>query len=219
MHIVTIVVTKNVAISVKTLHTLLNVNKLERQLGFTNEIVFVNDDLHERQSILLKKIKHCDRIVWIDYSICIDPNSVQKLYDKFIQGYHCIVLSCVLPGINWDLFKQKVLADSKEPVSQMGLDFDTKVSKSIGENLHIVTETDPKCWAIDCKHVLKCLKDKKGEGFSLPVKVSEMFKKFMERGVKMYAATDANLTVTYPHECLGNILQSASISVTSPEST
>jgi len=180
-------------------------------LGFTNEFVFVNDDLYERNSLFLKKLKHCDRIVWIDYSVHVDNTSLVKLYDKFIQGYQCLVLPCVLPGINWDLFKKKVLAGSKEPVSQMGLEFDTKVGKSIGENLNIVTETDPKCWAIDAKQLLKFIRDKKGEGVTIPVKVSEMFKKLIERGVKIYTYTDAQLTVTYPHECLGNILETAGI--------
>jgi hypothetical protein len=211
MHVVTCIVTRNVSISVKTLHTLLNINKITQQSGLTNEFVFVNDDLYERQALLLKKLKHCDRIVWIDYSVHVDTTSLLKLFEKFIQGYHCLVLPCVTPGIDWDLFKKKVLAGSQESVSQMGLDFDTKVGKSIGENLNIVTETDPKCWAIDAKHLFKSLRDKKGEGVTVPAKVSEMFKKFMERGVKMYAFTDAQLIVTYPHECLGNILHAASV--------
>ena len=211
MHVVTCIVTRNVSISVKTLHTLLNINKITQQVGLTNEFVFVNDDLYERQALLLKKLKHCDRLVWIDYSVHIDNDSLPKLYEKFIQGYHCLVLPCVTPGIDWDLFKKKVLSGSKEPIAQMGLEFDTKVGKSIGDKFHIVTETDPKCWAIDAKHLFKSLRDKKGEGVTVPAKVSEMFKKFMERGVKMYAFTDAQLTVTYPHECLGNILQAAGV--------
>jgi hypothetical protein len=218
MHVITCIVTRNVSISVKTLHTLLNINKVVQQNGFTNEFVYVNDDLFERQALILKKLKHCDRLVWIDYSVHVDTASLLKLFDKFIQGYHCIVLPCVTPGIDWDSFKKKVLADSKEPVTQMGLEFDTKVGKSIGENLHIVTETDPKCWAIDAKHLFKSLRDKKGEGVTVPAKVSEMFKKFMERGVKMYAFTDAQLTVTYPHECLGNILQAAGVGIGPPPS-
>jgi len=208
MHVVTCIVTRNAAISVKTLHTLLNINKIS---GVTNEFVFINDDLFERQALLLKKLKHSDRIVWIDYSIHVDNPSLVKLFEKFIQGYHCLVLPCVTPGIDWDIFKKKILSGSQEPVSQMGLEFDTKVGKSIGENLNIVTETDPKCWAIDAKHLFKALRDKKGEGVTVPAKVSDMFKKFMERGVKMYAFTDAQLTVTYPHECLGNILESAGV--------
>lgn len=211
MHILTVVVTRNVAISVKTLHTLLNINRIIAHNQCNNEIMFVDDDLSDRNTLLLKKMKHFDRIVWIDYSINIDHPSIAKLYEKFLQGYNCVVFPCVTPGIDWDMFKTKVLANSKEPVSQMGLNFDTEVGKCIGENAYIVTETNPKCWAIDTKPVLKALRDKKGDGLSIPVKVSDMFTKFIERGVKVYAYTDAMLTVTYPHECLGNILETAGV--------
>lgn len=211
MHIITVVVTRNSSISVRTLHSLLNINKFIALKKYTQEILYVNDNAFERQSIITKKSKYCDRIIWIDYGIHIDNASIEKFMDKFIPGYQCIVLPCVNPGINWDLFKSKVLSGSQEPVSQLGLEFDTKVSKSIGENLHIVTETDPKCWAIDTKAVLKAIKGEKGQGITISAKVSEMFKKFMDCGVKIYAFTDACLTVTYPHECLGNILAAAGV--------
>jgi len=93
----------------------------------------------------------------------------------------------------------------------MGLNFDTEVGKSIGENLHIVIDTNPKCWAIDCKHVVKALRDKKGEGIKLGPSI---FTTFKDREVKMYAYTAAKITVTYPHECLGNILACANVKTT-----
>ena len=210
MHIVTCIVTRNAAISTKTLHSMLNINKLVFTFGFTHEYIYVNDDLSERQSIFLKKIKNCDRLVWIDYSISVDGETLPKLYDKFVQGYNCLVLPCVTPGIDWDLFKKKVLSGSHEPVSQMGLHFDTTVDKCIGENYYTITETNPKCWSIDSKQFVKCIRDKKGET-TIPLKVSDMFKKLVERGLKVYTYTNANIFVTYPHECIGNILQSASI--------
>jgi hypothetical protein len=178
----------------------------------TNEVCYVNDDASERLSLFLKKIKHCDRLVWIDYSIHVDSSSLPKLFEKLVQGYQCLVFPCVNPGIDWDLFKKKVRSSSQEPVSQMGLEFDTKVGKSIGENLHIVIETDPKCWAVDTKQLMRSLRDKKGESIIIPSKVSEMFKKFIDREVKMYAYTAAELTTVYPHECLGNILEAAGVS-------
>ena len=211
MHFVTVVVTRSASICVKTLHTLLNLNKLSAQNKFTNEIVYVNDDLFERKDVLLKKAKTCDRIIWIDYSVYVDIPSLEKLVDKFIPGYHCLVLPCVTPDVDWDMFKQKIKKGSTEPIGQMGLNFDTAVGKSIGEHLHVVTYTDPKSWAIDTKHVLKAIKGNKGEGIVISAKVSEMFKKFIERDIKIYAFTAANLIVTYPHECLGNILESAAI--------
>jgi len=210
MSVVAVVVTRNSSIAVKTLHSLLTLNKLSSIKGLRLQIAFVNDDAFEKKAILLKRSKECDRLIWINFSVYVDEQSIIKMLDKFENGYHCIVLPCVKPGIDWDMFKAKVLSDSKEPINQMGLHFDTEVGKSIGENLHIVTSTDPKSWAIDTKHVLKAINGKKGDG-TISANTSEMFKTLMERGVKVYAFTAANLVVTYPHECIGNLLSAAGV--------
>ena len=215
MHVVAIVVTRSVSIAVKTLHSLLTLNRICSQKQLTLEIVFVNDNAFERKEVMLKKAKHCDRMIWINYSVHIDHTSIEKLLEKFVQGYHCLVLPCVTPGIDWDMFKSKVLSQSKEPLSQMGLNFDTDVGRSIGENMHVVNSTTPQAWAIDTKPVLKALKGNKGEGVAVSANVSEMFKTFIEKGVKVYAFTAANLIITYPHECIGNLLSAAGVE-TSP---
>ena len=96
-------------------------------------------------------------------------------------------------------------------MNQIGLNFDTEVSNKIEGDIHIVTKTNPKNWAVDSKQLLKAFRDKKGEPVKIPVRVGEMFEKFRERGVRVCAFTDANLIATYPHECLGNILESAGV--------
>jgi hypothetical protein len=204
MHYILFVVTRNKSISVKTLHTLLVVN---RGLGENNtcEMIFVDDNAYARQEALLKKIKHCDRVVWFDYSVHIDNESLVKLFGKFVNGYQCLVLPSVIDKVDWDSFKKKITSGSKEPIYQMALEFDTEVDRCIGDNLYTVTKTNPKCWAIDTKPVLKLLK---GEGLKISPK---FFETFLEKGVKIYAATDAHITLTYSHECLGNILQSAGV--------
>jgi hypothetical protein len=172
----------------------------------------VNDDLFERKAMLLKKVKNCDRIVWINYSVHVDQASIEVVLDKFINGYSCVVLPCVTPGIDWNMFKQKVKDGMDEPVSQMGLNFDTEVGKAIGENFHTVTSTNPQAWAADTKALLKALKGPaKGEGINVSANVSEMFKTLIERGFKVYAYTAASLIVTYPHECIGNLLSAAGV--------
>jgi predicted peroxiredoxin len=57
------------------------------------------------------------------------------------------------------------------------------------------------------KNVMKNAKDKKGN-FNLHVK---MFDKLKEQGVKIYAFTASKLTMTYPHECISNILGAAGV--------
>ena len=210
MHVVAVVVTRSVSISVKTLHTLLSLNRLTSMKRQTLEIVYVNDDAFEKKAAFLKKAGSCDRLVWLNFSVHVDEVSLDKMLDKFVNGYHCLVLPGVTPGIDWDMFKKKVLSDSKEPVNQMGLNFDTEVGKSIGENLYIVTSTDPKAWAIDTKPVLKAIKGSKGDG-TISANTSEMFKTFIERNVRVYAYTDAQITLTYPHECIGNLLSAAGV--------
>ena len=81
-----------------------------------------------------------------------------------------MVAPCVTEGINWDMFKKKVREGSTEPHSQMGLDFDTEVSNKIEEDIHIVTKTNPKSWALDSKHIIRAFKDKKGD----PIKVRSL---------------------------------------------
>jgi len=39
----------------------------------------------------------------------------------------------------------------------------------------------------------------------------KMFDKLKEQGVKIYAFTASKLTMTYPHECISNILGAAGV--------
>lgn len=212
MHIIVIVVTRNVSVSVKSLHTLMGLNKICAHFKHTLDTHFVKDDIEARNAILLKSLKKCDRLIWIDYGIYVDENSLVALTDKFPNGFGCLVCPCVTDTISWDSFKKKILDGSEEPISQMALEFDTTVSKVIGgTKLHTVASTVPKCWSVDSKTVLKSLKDKKGEGITLPYNTEDLFKKIMDRGVRVCAFTDAKLVATYAHECLGNILESAGI--------
>jgi len=198
-------------VSVKTLHTLLRLNQQCSIDKNSLEIVFAQDDHSKKNEVFLKKLKMADRIIWIDYSVHIDEASLKLASSPLLPSYHCLVFPSVKEGIDWSMFKSKVSSGSDEPLNQMGLSFDTDVGKSIGENFHIVIDANPKCWAIDCKHILKALKDKKGEGVKLGASI---FGTFKDRDVKMYAFTDAKITVTYPHECLGNILACANVKMT-----
>ncbi len=213
MQLTTVIVTRNVSVSVKTLHTLLKLNIICMQKNIANELVFVRDDPFEKYDVLTKKLKHCDRLLWIEYSLFVDEASLIKMIDPFPKGYQCIVMPCVTEGINWEMFKKKVRDGSTEPESQMGLEFDTEVETKIADDIYTVSKTNPRAWALDAKQVLRSFRDKKGESIKIPVRVSEMFEKFKERGVRVCAFTDANLVATYPHECLGNILETAGVKV------
>ena len=103
------------------------------------------------------------------------------------------------------------MSDCTEPLSQAGLNFDTQVSQRIREDNYKVTKTIPRAWVVESKNIIKTLKEKKGATLKLPAQTHELFEKFLAKGVKTYAFVGAQLSITYQHECLSNILQSAGI--------
>jgi len=177
-----------------------------------HNINFVNDDAFERVEVIQRHIKLVDRILFIDYSIFIDPESLEKVFTDF-KNSHCLVFPCVKDGVNWGTFQEKAVSESTEPIEQWGLDFDTELGQKIGDSMYWVKKTDPKCWVMETKHVNKILKGRK-EPIKLPAKNSEIFEKLIANGVKICAWTAARLVVTYPHECLSNILESAGVKTT-----
>ena len=212
MKISVIIVTRNKSVAVKTLHCLLRLNMYAIQNNVQVELTFVRDDPFEKTSLIMKKLKDSDRILFIDYSVCIDDTSLSLTMKPLEHGQHCMVFPTVTEGIDWTMFKKKVRDGIDEPIEQMGLHFDTEVGKKLYDDIYSVTNTTPRCWFMDCKPIVKAIREKKGEGIKLPAKISELFEKFLTKGVKVCAYTEANVVVTYPHECLGNILNAAGVS-------
>jgi hypothetical protein len=206
MKLATIIVTRSKSCHVKTLHTILKLNINCIQKNISNEIVYVNDDSLEKIEIIQQCVKSHDRVFFVDFGIHVDDNSIDKVLDN-MDGCGVLVFPGVKEGIDWGLFKSKVKDGSGEPVQQMGLHFDTTVGNKISNNIYNVTSTEAKCWVINTKNILKNIKDKKGN-WKINVK---MFEKFKEQGVKIYAFTAAKLTMTYPHECISNILNAAGV--------
>lgn len=203
MQLTTIIVTRNKSASVKTLHNLLKLNIICLENNVHNRIIFTNDDYATRRSNLQKNLKNTDRLLWIDYGVCMDENSLRQVVSKE-WNWHGIVFPCVTEGINWDQFKENI--DTSEPLSQKGLSFDTKVSKNVKDDFYLIEITDPKCFCVDTKHFSKNLKkDKISHNFGT------MFTELMSTKFKVVAYTAAQLIVTYPHECLGNILGAAGV--------
>jgi hypothetical protein len=206
MKICTVVTTRSKSCSVKTLHTILKLNIHCLQNNIQNEIVYVNDDPFEKIEMIQKCLSKCDRLFFIDFGIGVDDVSVKQIFESH-EGLGVLVFPGVKEGIDWGLFKHKVREGSSEPVSQMGLNFDTQVGKKISTDIYSVTSTEAKSWVMFSKNVMKNAKDKKGN-FNLHVK---MFDKLKEQGVKIYAFTASKLTMTYPHECISNILGAAGV--------
>ena len=214
MKIATILVTRGKSCHVKTLHTILRFNILCIQTGgIQNEVVFVNDDPFEKSDMIHRFIKTHDRIFFVDFGIHVDDESMKVVIDKN-EGLGTIVFPGVKEGINWGMFKEKVLAGSEEPTEQLGLDFDTEVTTKITENIYNVKNTGAKSWVLMCKPVLKQIKDKRSGLYKIHPKLDVMFSKFKEHGVKIVAFTAAKLIQTYSHECIGNIVNSSGVKAT-----
>jgi hypothetical protein len=169
----------------------------------------VNDDPFERAEMIMKQLKIAERLVLIDYSVFVDLETIDKMFVTSFDQYSCLVFPCVKEGIHWDVFKKQV--DTTESSEQVALQFDTELGQKVSESIYKVKSTEPRCWIMDTKPVLRALRERKGEAIKLPAKNSEMFQRLLERGVKICAYTACRLTVTYPHECLSNILESAGI--------
>jgi hypothetical protein len=210
MKIGSIIVTRSKSCHVKTLHSILKLNILCIQSGHKNDISFVNDDPYQKAEAIQNHMKTCDRILFVDFGIQIDEKSLGEIM-KPHEGVGCLVFPGVTEGIDWNMFKKKVVEDVNEPTEQMGLNFDTKVDRKISEDIWTVSETSSRAWFMNCKNVTKHLKDKKSGQIKVPPQMKTMFQKFKENGVKIHAFTAAKLTMTYGHECISNILNAAGV--------
>ena len=209
MNLVTIITTRSKSCSVKTLHAILRLNMRCLQKNINNEITYVIDDPYAKAEAVQKYLKTHDRIVFIDFGIGVDDESLDQMFEPH-DTVGCLVFPGVNEGIDWEMFKEKIKSDCKEAPSQMGLHFDTDVAKKISKDIYQVAHTNARVWMMNTKNVLKSIKDKKTGNCKIYPK---MFEKFSEQGVRIYAFTAAKLTTTYTHECVSNILNAAGVKV------
>ena len=207
MKFVTIVVTRSKSCHVKTLHTILRLNIKCIQNSVNHQIVYVNDDKHEKIDTIEKCMKKYDRILFIDFGIGVDDESLNKSLEVN-ESAGLVVFPGVKEGINWEMFKEKVRSESKEPTSQMGLEFDTVLVKKTSPHFYNVVSTSAKVWVMIPKTIIKHIKNKKKGTWKLHL---NMFENLKEQGVKIYAFSASKLIQTYTHECISNILNAASV--------
>ena len=180
MNIVTILVTRSKACHVKTLHTVLRINVQCLQKNINNQITYVDDDPFQKAEAVQKFMKTCDRIIFIDFGISLDDDSIKQCFEPH-DTVGCLVFPGVKEGVDWGLFKAKIKDGSSEPVTQMGLHFDTEVGMKISEDIYRVKTTEARAWVMNTKNVTKALK-KSGDGTKIYAK---MFEKFVEQGVRI----------------------------------
>lgn len=202
-------VTRNKAMHATTLHTIMNIHMFCMVKGFHLEIHFLKD----RSSVQKFMKSGVERLIFMDYGVSIDNESVYKACDTF-DKFHVMVLPAVREGINWDRFRKETLKNTTEPPSQRGLEFDTVLDKKFGDSLYWIKQTGASAWAMDVKPVDKKCRTPKGVSIKLPTETAEeFFSKMSEYGVKICALTSARCTMHYTHECFGNILETAGVNL------
>jgi hypothetical protein len=173
------------------------------------EIQFVKD-----MSVLPKLLKTGERIIWFDYGTNIDSDSMKYLLGSFEPSVRVLVCPAVKEGVDWDMFKRKTLAGSKEPEEQRGLHFDTEVTKKISDGVYEVKSTSARVWAMDSKPI-----DKKLRGEKIQVKLDtssyeNMFRQIQNFGIRIAALTKAQVLCHYQYKCSGNILETTGVQLT-----
>jgi hypothetical protein len=207
MKLVTILVTRSKSCHVKTLHAVLRLNIRCLQKKIDNQIAYVDDDPYKKAEMVEKYMKTHDRIFFVDFGIGIDDASLDQVMENH-EGVGCLVFPGVEEGIDWGMFKEKIKNDTDEPVSQMGLNFDTVVGSAVSKDIRKVVSTNAKVWIMNTKNVTKTLQKSKDSKIS-----PKIFEKFLRQNVRVYAFTAAKLTITYTHECVSNILNAAGVKV------
>ena len=207
MKLVTILVTRSKSCHVKTLHAVLRLNIRCLQKKIDNQIAYVDDDPYKKAEMVEKYMKTHDRIFFVDFGIGIDDASLDQVIENH-EGVGCLVFPGVKEGIDWEMFKEKIKNSTDEPVSQMGLNFDTVVGSAISKDIRKVDSTSAKVWMMNTKNVAKTIQKSKDSKIS-----PKMFEKFLRQNVRVYAFTAAKLTITYTHECVSNILNAAGVKV------
>jgi hypothetical protein len=205
MKLVTILVTRSKSCHVKTLHAVLRLNIKCLQKKIDNQIAYVDDDPYKKAEMVEKYMKTHDRIFFVDFGIGLDDASLDQVMENH-EGVGCLVFPGVEEGIDWGMFKEKIKNDIDEPVSQMGLNFDTVVGSAVSKNIRKVDSTSAKVWMMNTKNVTKTIQKSKDSKIS-----PKMFEKFLKQNVRVYAFTAAKLTITYTHECVSNILNAAGV--------
>jgi hypothetical protein len=134
-----------------------------------------------------KLVEKGDTVLFLDYSTSIDDSAMEKCFTDF-DGV--VVFPGPVEGVDWDQFKRKTLEDSKEPVSQRALKFDVDVG------------ADPSAFVVGGNKFHRKLRDKK-----LKFPTRDTLAKLKAHDLHPVIHSASTVTRTFPHECLGNILE------------
>jgi hypothetical protein len=203
-----VVVDVNHQIAVRTLSVLIGLTTQLTKQGVDWEVNYSSNDSEDKREWVLQGLKKYDTLVFFDHGTSFDLRPL--LSTPWQKACSMLIIPSLKNVIDWERFKDVCTKDIEEPLGQRALVFDTQVNEKKpipgpGTQLYPVTNSDARVFLLDCKQVLRKLKDKKGNFIQVPLKSTEWVRFFKERGVQIAAAVDIPCTNTIAHKCVSGL--------------
>lgn len=181
--------TRNSSIMTTTLHMMMDLH-VKCMVSRKN---FVYEFIEEGPEDIFKYLKAGSEeglVIYLDYGVSCST-------ENLLTGDHkVLVVPCVLPEIDWELFRKKTLENSSEPIHQRALSFDIKVD-SKGQYL----SGTGRIIVFEPKATLKKLRDSDSKNTGLPF--------LNKKGLKISVLSSTGPLCHYTYECKGNLLNAA----------
>ena len=203
-----IVVDVNHQIAVRTLSVLIGITSQLTRQGVPWEINYSSNDSEDKRAYLMNGFKKYETLVFFDHGTSFD---LRPLFETpWQKACSMLIIPSLKKILDWERFKETCTLDIQEPLGQRALQFDTQVNENKpipgpGTQLFPVTNSDARVFLLDCKQVLRKLKDKKGNIIQVPLKSTEWVRFLKERGVQIAAAVDIPCTNTIAHKCVSGL--------------
>ena len=203
-----VVVDVNHQIAVRTLSVLIGLTTQLTKQGVPWEVNYSSNDSEDKREWVLQGLKKYDTLVFFDHGTSFDLRPL--LSTPWQKACSMLIIPSLKNVIDWERFKDVCTKDIEEPLGQRALVFDTQVNEKKpipgpGTQLYPVTNSDARVFLLDCKQVLRKLKDKKGNFIQVPLKSTEWTRFLKERGVQIAAAVDIPCTNTIAHKCVSGL--------------
>jgi len=211
-----IVVDVNHQIAVRTLSVLISLTSQLTRQGVPWEINYTSNDSEDKKAYLMNGLKKYDTLVFFDHGTSFDLRPL--LATPWQKVCSMLIIPSLKKSLDWKRFKETCTKDIEEPLAQRALQFDTQVNENKpipgpGTQLYPVTNSDARVFLLDCKQVLRKLKDKKGNFIQVPLKSTEWVRFLKERGVQIAAAVDIPCTNTIAHKCVSGLGKSSALKI------
>jgi len=203
-----VVVDVNHQIAVRTLSVLIGLTTQLTKQGVEWEVNYSSNDSEDKREWVIQGLKKYDTLVFFDHGTSFDLRPL--LSTPWQKACSMLIIPSLKNIIDWERFKEVCNKDMEEPLGQRALIFDTEVNEKKpipgpGTQLYPVTNSDARVFLLDCKQVLRKLKDKKGNFIQVPLKSTDWTRFLKERGVQIAAAVDIPCTNTIAHKCVSGL--------------